>query len=279
MFLDSYFEEEELRNDLYKREEDILNNSENFIKWLQDKDMENKELTAKLLREYFKLHSEYEKMLKQVKKLTAISDKNQKRLFNKHKELKENNLKIRKVSNEHYENMIRDSLTGIFNRRFIEENLTKELNNCGSDCYCLLIDIDYFKRINDQFGHLVGDEVLISLSNIINNILEVNDLFGRYGGEEFICIIKKENMEAAYKFASYLREKVEEYKFIHEGEIITLTVSIGLTKLEESDQTSKDLIYRADLALYRAKDKGRNRIEVEKGKGAEGGLYNEFFKS
>lgn len=151
-----------------------------------------------------------------------------------------------------------DPLTGILNRRAILEELSQRMNHHLYDfehLSILMLDIDFFKKINDNYGHIVGDKVLIKVSEIISQLIRGFDTVGRYGGEEFLVILPNTNSENAYKAAERIRKKIEETEF---DDIEHLTVSIGFTSY--ADESIESLINKADQNLYEAKRNGRNKV-------------------
>lgn len=154
-----------------------------------------------------------------------------------------------------------DSLTGLYNRRKFEGELDRCINlsyRYKRDLSLLMFDIDYFKKINDGYGHIIGDGVLSELANFIKSFLRTPDVFARYGGEEFMVIMPETNINNAVNVAERLRENVEDHKFKN---INSLTISIGVSEFKENDG-SESFLERVDKALYMAKNKGRNRVEV-----------------
>ncbi len=151
-----------------------------------------------------------------------------------------------------------DPLTGILNRRAILEELSQRMNHHLYDfehLSILMLDIDLFKKINDNYGHIVGDKVLIKVSEIISQLIRGFDTVGRYGGEEFLVILPNTNSENAYKAAERIRKKIEETEF---DDIEHLTVSIGFTSY--ADESIESLINKADQNLYEAKRTGKNKV-------------------
>ncbi|NDP39002.1 MAG: diguanylate cyclase [Rhodoferax sp.] len=155
---------------------------------------------------------------------------------------------------------ITDQLTGLYNRlqldRTLEEERLRHLRYASNVCV-LLLDIDRFKSINDRFGHLVGDQVLIGIGHILQTNVREVDVVGRWGGEEFLVICRETAMEGALLLAEKLRTAIEAHEFEQVG---TQSVSLGVAMLRQGD-TVTQTIARADAALYRAKDAGRNRVE------------------
>ncbi len=150
-----------------------------------------------------------------------------------------------------------DPLTSALNRRVMQEVLMKELgssNRNGRTLSIILCDIDRFKQVNDTYGHLVGDSVLIESVNIFRSCLRPTDLLARYGGEEFLIVLPETDDAEALATADRMREKIAEARFEHEGKRVSLTASFGVTSHDH-----ESLIQRADTALYEAKHQGRNK--------------------
>lgn len=154
-----------------------------------------------------------------------------------------------------------DKLTGIYNRRKLDEYTISELERAKrykEPFSLMIIDIDHFKRINDTFGHLVGDETLIALTTILTKNIRNSDILGRFGGEEFVILCPQTNTEAIFLLAEKLRICVEEYQF---SKIEHITISIGIAQYNH-ENTKEELFEKADKALYEAKNSGRNRTVV-----------------
>ena len=161
------------------------------------------------------------------------------------------------------ENAKADSLTGLHNRRWLEETYTREIKRSNEGDFHLsafMIDIDHFKNINDTYGHLAGDQVLIAVSKSITQCLRPSDMPVRYGGEEFSVFLPNTTIENAKFIAERLRSSVEKMQIaLSTGEVISVTVSIGFTERQKGDSV-ETIIKRADDALYYAKESGRNRV-------------------
>lgn len=151
-----------------------------------------------------------------------------------------------------------DQLTQLFNRRKITEVLAYEIGKRrkDGDFSALMFDIDFFKRVNDTYGHNVGDQVLSQLSELVSYAIRGCDVIGRWGGEEFICILPNTKLEGAKILASRLQKTVESADF---SPVPRVTISIGVTEANAND-TFEDFLARLDSALYEAKDSGRNCI-------------------
>ncbi len=159
-----------------------------------------------------------------------------------------------------------DALTGLLNRGAILETLRKEMarsTRMGNPASIIIADIDHFKKINDQYGHLTGDFVLREAANRLKNEVRIYDSVGRYGGEEFLMVIPGCGLKEASKLAERIRRKfAEALTEVREG-AFRLTMSFGVaTAYPLWNHSEDDLIRLADEALYRAKEKGRNRVET-----------------
>ncbi|MFT6507496.1 MAG: diguanylate cyclase (GGDEF)-like protein/PAS domain S-box-containing protein [Colwellia sp.] len=157
---------------------------------------------------------------------------------------------------------ITDSLTGLNNRMYLDNVLSDEFRRMSRytlDLSIILCDIDFFKMINDNYGHLIGDQVLISISKILRLYCRDVDVIGRWGGEEFLIICRETNVEGAMIAAEKLRAIISDHVFPRVGH---KTASFGVT-LAVPDEAVEDALQRADQALYRAKELGRNRVECQ----------------
>lgn len=155
----------------------------------------------------------------------------------------------------------KDFLTNIYNRRAMSEYISHEIiksKRYKNDLSLISLDIDFFKKINDNYGHQVGDAVLIEISKILTENIRKADILGRWGGEEFMILLPQTNKDNAYIVAENLRKKVEKYKFKNIG---TLSISLGVTKFK-FDENIIEFINRTDEAMYKAKKYGRNKAVV-----------------
>jgi diguanylate cyclase (GGDEF)-like protein/PAS domain S-box-containing protein len=156
----------------------------------------------------------------------------------------------------------RDALTGAFNRRYVENVLSKEIERSERHARPLavaILDADHFKRINDTHGHQTGDEVLRAITERCRNTLRSHDVFGRYGGEEFVIVFPETNLAEAGMVAERLRAAVADQPFKFGGDALDVTVSIGLAAHKPGHDMDK-LLQCADAALYNAKQDGRNLV-------------------
>ena len=157
---------------------------------------------------------------------------------------------------------IRDGLTNLYNRRYMESRLADEFERhqrYREPFSLIMLDIDYFKKINDRFGHQAGDEVLKLFSDLIVSTVRKVDIVARYGGEEFCCLLPETAIEEGILLAERIRNQTEAYRFTSKDNSIKVTASLGVAELRKEISTAEDLIHRADAALYRAKATGRNK--------------------
>jgi two-component system cell cycle response regulator len=163
---------------------------------------------------------------------------------------------------------ITDQLTGLFNRRYMSRHLgtlIANANSTGKPVSFLILDIDFFKQVNDTHGHDIGDEVLREFATRISANVRGIDLACRYGGEEFVVVMPDTDLNFAYMVAERLRQAVADAPFrISSGPgQLPVTISIGVTASEGTGDTAEALLKRADQALYRAKRDGRNRVVAD----------------
>ena len=172
---------------------------------------------------------------------------------------------IRALQGRLEEQVNRDPLTGLYNRRYLESTIERELARCkreGRPLSVMMLDVDHFKRINDTHGHQAGDEVLKQLAAILADKCRLADVVCRFGGEEFLLLLPDMPLEVALERAERLRAQFESTALGFGGEPIQATVSIGIANLPEHADLPEVLIGQADSALYRAKTGGRNRVIV-----------------
>jgi diguanylate cyclase (GGDEF)-like protein len=203
-----------------------------------------------------------------------VKDRRELRLLNQSldKKVEERTLELQKANELSRQALVElerisriDPLTSLSNRMHLMNLLEDEFRYArfnDLEFTILLIDIDFFKRINDNYGHLVGDEALRFLGKIIRNSLPENSFAGRYGGEEFSILLPKRDSRVSFQIAEVLRENVQNSEFCSKQTIIPLTLSIGVSSLLSTDSTIQDIIERADKALYKAKLEGRNKTII-----------------
>lgn len=163
-----------------------------------------------------------------------------------------------------YELTIQDALTEIYNKRFLMDFVDRELvrsQRHKRPLSVVMFDIDHFKRINDQYGHLCGDYALRELANCVKKQVRKDELFARYGGEEFTIVLPETDATGATLFAERLRKMVAELNLEYENDRFRITISLGLaTSKGDENLLPEELIRRADAKLYEAKKAGRNRL-------------------
>lgn len=155
-----------------------------------------------------------------------------------------------------------DALTGLYNRRHLDTMLEREFlraKRYGSDLSVAIIDIDFFKKVNDTHGHICGDYILKEVAYLILENFRKTDIIFRYGGEEFVALLTETTLEKAKIPLERLRKSVEEYPFNFKGTDIKITISGGATEIRDVENAS-EFLDNADKALYMAKENGRNQI-------------------
>lgn len=175
-----------------------------------------------------------------------------------------NRLKLREMNNSLLELSQVDPLTKVYNRRFFMDKaheILKLPHDQSDDLALIMFDIDHFKRVNDTYGHLVGDAVIIELSKRVQKVLRKSDILARYGGEEFIILLPNTDDADAYRIAERVREVVAMGDIVVEDQKISVTVSVGVSN-KDSDDDLVELVKQADTSLYQAKNTGRNKICV-----------------
>ena len=156
-----------------------------------------------------------------------------------------------------------DPLTGLPNRRFFEEVANAELHQVQrfrKPASLMMIDIDRFKSINDTHGHAAGDEVLRAVASLSKEVVRGDDLFFRFGGEEFVCLLRETDQQGAIAMAERLRSAIEKLQIASGAVIISVTASFGVASITAADRSIDSVLTRADKALYRAKAEGRNCV-------------------
>lgn len=179
-------------------------------------------------------------------------------LGNMHDNMESIGLLLKKMGDK----LIKDELTGLYNRRYIKERLPVDINKSlieGTPLSIIMTDIDFFKDVNDTYGHVIGDKVLKDFGEVISKSID-NDLCwaARYGGEEFIIVLNNADVNAAYKLAEEIRKILEEKIFIYEEVHINITSSFGVYSIDNKKVEINDFIDAVDRNLYKAKQSGRN---------------------
>ena len=162
-----------------------------------------------------------------------------------------------------YRMVIVDGLTEVHNKRYFEEFLERELARSARYKHSLslvMYDLDKFKNVNDTYGHLAGDHVLREISRRLHSRIRKEELLARYGGEEFVILLPETDREGAISFAEHIRERVEAEPVNFEGEVLKVTISVGVATIQGETVDSDTIIRMADENLYEAKRSGRNRV-------------------
>jgi len=160
---------------------------------------------------------------------------------------------------------VTDALTGIYNRRAFFDRARQEYNRSvryGHRISVIMLDVDHFKVINDRFGHAAGDETLRTIAHLCTSNLRACDILGRYGGEEFTILVPETALNGALTIAQRLCDQIAAINIPSERGVIRVTASIGVAEMCEETSGLDELIDRADQALYRAKQSGRNRVAI-----------------
>jgi diguanylate cyclase len=168
---------------------------------------------------------------------------------------------LKKVIVEKNQQAMFDTLTNVPNRLYYEQKAEEEFTRWqrrGSSLALAIWDVDFFKKINDSYGHKAGDKVLITIAQLLNNGVRKSDFFARYGGEEFVMLLPETSAEDALQLADNLRESIKNCSFHYRGDDVRVTASCGIGSFKKGD-TVDQVFVRADKALYAAKDQGRNR--------------------
>ena len=180
------------------------------------------------------------------------------RLKQLYEALQEKNRQLRELAN-------RDGLTGLYNHRYFHEQLSKDFlraKRYHESLSCILLDIDYFKKFNDTYGHQTGDIVLSTLGQVIRDSIRDSDFAARYGGEEFALVLYHADRPTAVNVAERLRQMVEHCEVRDKDHVLHVTISLGVATFpHEQISNPKQIVECADKALYKAKENGRNRVE------------------
>jgi two-component system, cell cycle response regulator len=174
-----------------------------------------------------------------------------------------------RMAHQLYESSVRDALTRAHNRRYLVERLGSEVayaRRHSAPLSLIMFDVDHFKRVNDTYGHLTGDDVLRDVAALVGRMIRSEDVFARYGGEEFVVLARGIEHSNAGRFAERLRGAVERLEISSGEQVVGVTISAGFASLDElgeSQRTAEGLLRLADARLYGAKSAGRNRIQGE----------------
>ncbi|RII35718.1 GGDEF domain-containing protein [Clostridium chromiireducens] len=183
--------------------------------------------------------------------------------------LTENSYCVEEMISSINEKVVKDELTGLYNRRYINERLPADVKNSkvsNIPLSVIMADIDFFKNINDKYGHVIGDKILTDFSNLIlNSIRNNSDWVGRFGGEEFIIVLNGTESKNAYLVAEKIRKLIEDKVFTYEDIEINITASFGVYSVKDNNISISDVLLNVDRNLYKAKASGRNRTIIDEG--------------
>lgn len=218
--------------------------------------------TLEAIQDQASLQAVLSEIIRETKQFATVSNALKEQLNNTQKEIEQ----LRDELSQVREIAKTDALTGLLNRRAFDHALNAFVTSCSPQNGCLILwDLDHFKRINDTHGHLVGDKVLRFFSSLLQKYVAVHHQVARYGGEELAIIMSNTSLAEALTIAEQIRNVMETSRLRHKGNADTIgkvTVSSGVAVLKVGD-TAESIIGRADAALYRAKETGRNKIVVE----------------
>jgi len=200
----------------------------------------------------------------EIKRLNNELEKTRQELAEARHTIKVKDIELKAILAQADEVSHTDALTYLPNRRQVINNLQKEVHRAErykSPLSILMMDIDHFKDVNDTYGHTVGDQVLFQLANLLREGIRKTDMVGRYGGEEFLIVLPNTSLPKATEMASRLCKSIREAE-IDVGNKVKITVSIGIAEYRHGDENWQKFLSRADMALYAAKNAGRDRWDV-----------------
>jgi len=181
-------------------------------------------------------------------------------------QIKQRTVALMKANARLQQESIRDPLTGLYNRRYLEEILERETRRAVRAEYglgVLMLDLDHFKKINDTYGHDAGDSVLRETAAFLVKSVRAEDTVCRFGGEEFVIVLPLTDLRTAQARAERIRSNLREHTLLRQGNaLVPITISVGVAELPQHGTSPRDLLRRADAALYRAKKEGRDRVAV-----------------
>ncbi|WDP88680.1 MAG: GGDEF domain-containing protein [Desulfobacter sp.] len=224
------------------------------------------ELKAKISHGLSSIENALRKKQKVDEAISKLADKNRSSFKSGFAKLKKELAETTRYSEELEKKLNQDQLTGAFNRRAYDKKIADEMNRFlryGNVFSLLIIDADKFKRINDRYGHAIGDRCLQEIIKRTHPLLRKNDMLARYGGEEFAVIMPETDAQGARQAAEKIRETIEKIEFLYKNEKVRVTVSIGISCAQQGDTKHEQVFERADMAVYKAKENGRNQVVVQ----------------
>lgn len=224
------------------------------------------ELKVKISQGLTSIENALQKKRKVDSAINKLAEKNRESFKSGFARLKQELNEATRYSEELEKKLNEDQLTGAKNRRAYDKKIEEEMDRFlryGSIFSLLLIDADKFKNINDRYGHAIGDRCLQEIIKRTHPLLRKNDMLARYGGEEFIIIMPETDADGSRQAAEKIRQTIEKIEFLYKNEKVKVTVSIGISCVQEGDQSHEQVFERADMAVYRAKENGRNQVMVQ----------------
>ena len=243
--------------------ESILNDEVAGIKDSFDAAESLDDLRAKISEGLSSIEKALEKKQKVDQAISRLAEKSKNSFTSGFAKLKQELHAATKYSEELEKKLNEDQLTGAKNRRAYDKKIEEEMDRFlrYKNIFSLLvIDADKFKNINDTYGHAIGDRCLQEIIKRTQPLLRKSDMLARYGGEEFVVIMPETDTKGAMKVAEKIRQTIEKIEFLYKEDTVRLTVSIGVSCIKEGDKSPMDLFGRADMAVYKAKENGRNQV-------------------
>lgn len=250
--------------------------AEILSKWISPESLQSKSYTTEIFLKNTSRY--YELTVSQIQsrndhsagKMVLFRDMTERKIAEKELALANERLQTQLEENQRLqdqlrEQVVRDSLTGLFNRRYLDETLPREIARAQRDqttVGLVMIDVDHFKQFNDQYGHQMGDTVLRQLAFYLKKLIRAGDFVSRFGGDEFVLVMPEVTMDAANQRAEEIREMFMKNAVSENGHMIQATFSAGVACYPTNGVTCEELLRAADHALYRAKENGRNRVEI-----------------
>ncbi|MDD9304632.1 MAG: GGDEF domain-containing protein [Desulfobacter sp.] len=245
--------------------ETILSNEMNGLKKSSDMAASLDELKIKITQRLTSIENALHKKQRVDDAVSKLAKENQVSFKSGFAKLKKELADATRYSEELEKKINEDQLTGALNRRAYDKKIDEEMDRFlryGNLFSLLLIDADEFKKINDRYGHSVGDRCLQEIIKRTHPLLRKNDMLARYGGEEFIIIMPETDEQGARSAAEKIRTTIEKIEFVYKNEKVKVTVSIGVSCVNKGDTKHEQVFERVDMAVYKAKENGRNQVMV-----------------
>ena len=246
--------------------ESILNDEMTGLKSSSDVAQSLDDLKVKISTGLSSIENALQKKQKVDQAISQLAEKSKTSFTSGFAKLKQELAAATKYSEELEKKLNEDQLTGAKNRRAYDKKIEEEMDRFlryKNIFSLLIIDADKFKNINDTYGHAIGDKCLQEIIKRAQPLLRKNDVLARYGGEEFAVIMPETDAQGAAMVAEKIRQTIEKIEFLYKEETVRVTVSIGVSCVKEGDKTPTDLFERADMAVYKAKESGRNKVMTQ----------------